>query len=711
MTRLRSVFCFLVLILAPFAAGAQKAAEWKKNGEKAFANGRWAEALTLLSQYQQEKPGDPAILTKLGIVHYHLHHADKARQFLEYVVRQNPGSQDPDLFFFLARTLHGQQEFERAIPAYKAFLRVCGDKHPQRAGIADHIRRCVSGMSMLPNDNVALVENLGDQVNTPGDEFAPLRSPNNPNRLYFSAAREGSSGGRRDDSGLADSLAGHWCSDMYYSIQATGGWEPAVSLGGLLNTPRHEVALSFGSRGQVLYFFRGFTLYSGDVFADTAGRKDEYAVTPPAFVSPMKVEEGDGYPFFFNDTTMLFASRRPGGYGGLDLYITTRNDSAWSEPRNLGPVVNSPWDEVSPWLARDGRTLYFSSNRIESMGGLDVFKVVFDDEKAGWQAATNLGAPISSPGDDAWFSPAADGRTAVFSSSRLDSYGARDLYTIYFKEALAEQGRQSQPALYLDAERTAAAKKAASEAKSAVLPTLFYTNDKDILSPENLKTVEETVRLARLMPQASVLVTCHTDETGAAKFDLYYGIKRAEIAGKALTDRGIPAERVILRSCGPNYPLVRTIIDATPNPAAAKMNRRIEFSLATSGEKLPLDVQIQRPEISELMAAKGATAFDEFSKGLVYRVELATTRQILTNDALGMFNDLMIESRPGSGSYRYSSGLFRQFDQAQQLKKELQGQGFAEAAVAAFIEGIRISKADAVGLLKKYPDLAAYIKG
>jgi outer membrane protein OmpA-like peptidoglycan-associated protein/tetratricopeptide (TPR) repeat protein len=712
MTRLRSVICLLFFILVSPALWAQKAVEWKKNGEKAFANGRWADALALLSQYQQEKPGDPAVLTKLGIVHYKLHHADKARQYLEYVAKQNPDSQDADLFLFLARTLHGQQEFERAIPAYKSFLRVCGEKHPLRAGTADQIRRCVSGMALQPNDNVALVENLGDRVNTPGDEFAPLLSPNHTNRLYFSAAREGNDGGRRNDAGLADSVAGHWCSDMFFTNQTTSGWDRAAPLGSLLNTPRHEVALSFAGKGQVLFYFRGFTLYSGDLFADSAGRKDEYAISPPTFVSPMKVEEGDCTPFFFNDTTLIFASRRAGGQGGLDLYITTFSNSAWTEPKNLGPTVNSPYDEASPFLARDGRTLYFSSNRTESTGGLDVFKTVFEDEKLAWQAPVNLGTPVNSPGDDVWFSLAADGRTAFFSSDRLESFGERDLYIVYFKEQMAEQGRTSQPATFFESEKLAAnAKKAESEAKSAAIPALFYNSDKDVLSPDNLKVVEDAAALARQIPQAIALVTVHTDETGAAKFDLYYGIKRAELVGKTLTERGVPAGRVLLYSCGPNYPLARTIVDATPNPAAAALNRRIEISFAAVGEKLPMEITVQRPEVSELMAAPGAKFFDENSKGVSFRVEIATTRQILTNDALAMFSDLMIESQPGTGSYRYTAGLFKQHDKAVQLKKDLQKQGFAEATVVAFIDGVRISKAEAVGLLKKYPDLAAYIKG
>lgn len=709
---LRSVFCFLLLVLVLPALLAQKAVELKKNGEKAFANGRWADAQALLAQYQQEKPGDPTVLTKLGIAHYHLHQPDKALQFLEYVAKQNPNSRDADLFLYLARTLHGQSEFERAIPAYKAFLRVCGDKHPLRAGVADHIRRCVTGMAIRPNDEVALVENLGDRVNTAGDEFAPLLSPNHANRLYFSAAREGCNGGQRNDAGLADSATGRWCSDMFFSNRTNKGWSEAKPLGSLLNTPRYEVALSFGSKGQVLYYFRGFTLYSGDILADTAGVKDEYAVEPSVFASPMRPEEGDCAPFFFNDTTLIFASRRAGGQGGLDLFVTILLDSAWTEPQNLGPTINSPYDETNPFLAPDGRTLYFSSNRTESIGGLDIFKAVYDDEQLAWQAPENLGPPINSPGDDAHFSLSPDGNIAYFSSDRLDSYGERDIYVTYFKEPLATQIRERQPASFWEVEsRAVAAKKTEPATTTAVIPAFFYNTDKDVLTPANMKIVEDAVALARLMPQATVFVTVHTDETSAVKFDLYYGIKRAEMVGKAFTERGIPAGRVLLRSCGPQYPFVRTVVGATPNPAAAAMNRRIEISFAILNDKLPIEVQTERPEVSELMAAPAAKFFDENTKGLFYKVDVASTRQILTTDALSMFDDVMIESQPGTGIYRYSAGLFKQHAKAAQLKGELEKQGFEEASVVAFVDGMRISKAEAVGLLKKYPDLAAYIRG
>jgi len=707
MIRFRTAWLLGLFVAAAAILSAQKPSELKKSGEKYFTQGRWRDAQAQLSAYQEQKPGDPGVLFQLGISLYHLHRPAEARKYLEYLVAKDPTTANPDTWYYLARTLHGQQEFEPAIAAYKSFLRVCGERHPFRAGIPDQIRRCLSGQGMGLNEAVALVENLGDRVNSAGDEFAPLPSVNHADRLYFAAAREGATGGQRNNEGYEDPENGRWCSDMYVATLQAGGWEYEGELGSLLNTSRNEVALGFSETGQVLYFFRGFTGYSGDIFADTAGKKDEYALTRPAFSGPVQPEKGDAYPFFFNDTTLLFASRRAGGFGGLDLYYSIFSKGAWAVPQNLGPVVNTAYDETSPFLASDGKTLYFSSNHCGSMGGLDVFKTVFEDSNKGWQAPVNVGAGINSPGDDAFFRLATDRRSAFFSSDRLESFGERDLYIAYFKE---EQALASEPVAALFAAKE---KKSAgiSERVKAGIPVMQYDTDRDILSIENLKTIDALAALARNFPETTVLVTVHSDETGPAKFDLYNGIKRAEIVGKALVERGVAAGRIALRSCGAAYPLARNVLDAAPNPIGRHLNRRIEITLAVTDGQLPLDLELQRPVVSEIMAAGGAKQLDAATAGLSYKVEIATTRQILTSDALSMFSDLMIESQPGAGAYRYTAGMFKQYQRAAPLLAEFRQQGFAEPAVIAYIDGIRVSRAEAVALVKKYPDLVAFVKG
>lgn len=706
---IRFLFSLLLLLRVGTAGFSQKPAELKKSGERFIAAKRWSEARDALAQYQQQKPGDPAVLTQLGIALYQLHQADKARQYFEYVAAQ---TKDPEAIYYLARTLHGQGEYEQAIAQYKAFLRAAKPDHPMRGNAVDNIKRCIHAPSVALNEAVALVENLGDRVNSAGDEFAPLPSPNRPERLYYSAGREGVSGGRRNAEGYEDENNGAWPSDMQFTQLRTSGWEAGSDLGGLLNTPRYEMPLDFGMNGQVLYYFRGFSLYSGDIIADTAGRHDEYAVNPPTFASPMRPEEGDGAPFFFNDNTLLFASRRSGGQGGLDLWLTMRTDSGWTEPQNLGAEINSPYDETTPCLARDGRTLYFSSNRLSSLGGLDVFRAVFDDAKQSWEPPVNMGTPLNSPADDAFFRLAADGRSAYFSSDRFESMGERDLFIAYFKEAQEEQLHASTPPSFagIGAGSVTAAAPGAPAEKIA-LPPLLYTDDRDVLSPDNVKVLNDAAGLTRVAPSAKLVVTAHTDDNGPIKFDLYAGIKRAEIVGKALLERGVPPERIMLRSAGSRYPLARNVLDAEPNPVGRRLNRRIEISFAsTAGAPLP-NAELQLPEVSPLMATPAAAEFLKKNEGLTYRVEFATTRQVLTSDALGMFDDLMIESQPGSGQYRYTAGFFKQFAEAGKLRKELAAQGFPEAVVTAYVDGLRVTKAEAVALVRKFPDLLNYVKG
>ncbi len=709
------IFCasFAVLFF-PQNPAAQIPTDLKKNGEKYFSNRRWQDAAMAFGQYQLQKPGNEEVLVKLGICHFQLHDAEKARQYLEYVLNQNPKADDPDLFYYLARTLHAQSEWQKAIVFYKNYLKNAPAKHVFRANAVDNIKRCVAGMAVLENPAVALVENLGDRVNSSGDDFAPVPSVNHADRLYFSSARIGCTGGQRTDEGLEDAFAGLWRSDIYFANLETSGWNFAENLGTLLNTPREEVALDFDGNGRVLYFFRGFSQFSGEIFADTSGKNDEFAVQPPTFQSPFQPEMGDQSPYFFNDSTLIFASRRDGGQGGLDLWWTRRQGGIWAVPENLGAAVNSDYDETTPFLAADGRSLFFSSNRLESIGGLDVFSSVFDDSKLVWSPPQNFGRPVNSPGDDAFFRFSKDGKAAYFSSDRLESLGQRDIFITYFKEEQAAATQKSNPAFFGDVGKIAPDENenvVAAPSNLVSLAPFFYENDRELTGAANQKIVRDLAAAVRNFPLVKVVVIVHTDETGPSKFDLYYGIKRAEIVGKSLVAEGVPAERIVLRSVGSAYPMAKNVLGQETNPVGQRLNRRVEFRAVVPTGKSPIELETEWPEVAEVMASESADLFREKTSGLTFRVQVAMMRQILTDDALAMFEDMQIESAPGLGEYKYMAGFLKKFADAVALKKELVGQGFPAAQVQAYIDGVNISRAAAVGLVKKFPELAAFLKG
>lgn len=709
-----------LLLFSGKSVEAQNAADLKKNGEKYYENRRWADALDAFQKFQESKPGNEQVLIKIGICHLQLHHVEQARQFLNGVLERNPSANDPDLHYFWARLLHGEHDFQKAIAAYKNYLRLAPPRHPLRANVADNLKRCVAAMTISENPSVALVENLGERVNSAGDEFAPLPSVNHSNRIYFSAARAGCAGGQRDEEGLTDEFSGRWRADMFFTNLQSGGWDFATPLPSLLNSPREEIVLDFSENGQVLYYFRGFSQFAGEIFADTAGRKDEYALVPAVFQSPFQPEAGDQNPFFFNDSTLFFSSRRDGGLGGLDIWWTRRrSDGSWLSAQNLGAAVNSAYDELAPYLAPDGRTLFFSSNRLESMGGLDVFSTVFEDAKQAWAAPRNFGRGVNSAGDDSNFRFSKDGKTAFFASDRLESMGERDIFICYFKEEQAAAVARPNPIFFAEAGKNAAAETAETPAVAPVAPSqivelepFFYENDKDLSSPVNLKILKEAAAAVRPFPAVKLVVTVHTDETGPSKFDLYYGIKRAEIIGKTLLGEGLTTDRVVLWSAGSGFPIATNVLGQEENLVGRRLNRRVGLSAVVPlGAASPVELRTTFPAVAEVMSVAAGNQFLEKNVGLTFRVQLTTMRQILTDDAISMFEEMQIEAVPNAGEYKYVSGLCRKMSEAVALRKELVGQGFANAQIFAYLDGVRLSRQQAVGLVKKFPELAAFLKG
>ncbi len=118
---------------------------------------------------------------------------------------------------------------------------------------------------------------------------------------------------------------------------------------------------------------------------------------------------------------LFFASDRPGGYGGSDIWFCERNsDGSWRKPVNLGPTINTKANERSPFLHTDSRTLYFSSSGHPGLGGMDVFYSKLKSDNT-WQTPVNIGYPINSENDEVDFFVSLDGRTAYFSSNNIDN--------------------------------------------------------------------------------------------------------------------------------------------------------------------------------------------------------------------------------------------------------------------------------------------------
>ena len=128
-------------------------------------------------------------------------------------------------------------------------------------------------------------------------------------------------------------------------------------------------------------------------------------------------------------STLFFTSDREGGYGGKDIYMIKKDEHGnWGEARNLGPQVNTPFDEETAMLHPDGNTLYFASEGHNGMGQLDVFYTQMNPDST-WTSPSNMGYPINTPEDDFFFLPTIDKNKAYYASTHFSgNMGGSDLY-------------------------------------------------------------------------------------------------------------------------------------------------------------------------------------------------------------------------------------------------------------------------------------------
>jgi outer membrane protein OmpA-like peptidoglycan-associated protein len=257
--------------------------------------------------------------------------------------------------------------------------------------------------------------NIGPEVNTADDEYFPAITADE-NTLIFTRKINNNE-------------------DFYKSVKLDGKWQTATYLSDKINSNFNEGALSLSQDGKIIFF-------TGCNRPDGLGRCDIYITqkkgndwSKPFDISPPVNTPGwEAQPSISSDgRTLFFVSNRKGGYGGYDIWKSTLTEKGWSEPENLGPNINTAFDEQSPFIHPDDSTLYFCSNGWPGMGGKDLF-VSRLGKDGKWQKPENLGYPINSSGDENGLTLTANGTSAFFSSNNLNGSGGFDIYTFELPE-------------------------------------------------------------------------------------------------------------------------------------------------------------------------------------------------------------------------------------------------------------------------------------
>jgi len=251
-------------------------------------------------------------------------------------------------------------------------------------------------------------------LNSVSGDYMPQVNPTGT-RLYFTSVRQGGFDFKDENSAELD-----FGEDLYVSSLTNDQWSSPELLPKPINSMSNDFGSSFTGDGQTMVYVRcdetgaigSCDLYITELNGNTWSE-------PMNMGNVVNTKHWESQPTINADgNRIIFTSTRPGGYGGSDLYMIEKNQiGLWGVAQNLGSIVNTPLSENSPFLAADGKTLYFSSTGHPGMGGADIFYTVFENGK--WSTPQNLGKPINSEGNDTNFSISASG-SAYLASSRLD---------------------------------------------------------------------------------------------------------------------------------------------------------------------------------------------------------------------------------------------------------------------------------------------------
>lgn len=349
-------------------------------------------------------------------------------QIIESYRENFEGSEMADeYYYYLAKAYHLNGQFDEAATNYQKSLDAHG---PDDTFFAEQIEH-EKAISSNAKKEYAIIQdyeiiNLGAELNSEFPDYKPVVNADESSIIFTSR--------RSDVTGQKKDIDGKYFEDIYISQRNSFGyWEQATKVTQNVNTEDHEASVGLSADGRKLLFYKG-DKNSGNLFSSFL--EGETWGTPVAIDNGQTINTKKAWEtsasMNLDETEIYFTSDRKGGKGGLDIYKSKKlANGEWGNPV-AQEALNTPFDEESPFIHPDGKTLYFSSNGNGSTGGYDIFRTTLENGQ--WTNPVNMGYPINTVYNDLYFSLTVDGKKAYFSSSRNGGEGAEDIFSVSLDE-------------------------------------------------------------------------------------------------------------------------------------------------------------------------------------------------------------------------------------------------------------------------------------
>ena len=410
-----------------------------------YYNSDYLTAKNSFERYLKRYPKDYSAVYYIGLCNLLLgDYKNALGKFQSYYDTQEKHLIDLEDLYYLAYLNHLNHNLQQALSKYSFLLTKMKHKNIEVVLLKDldqyvylkdvktQIKQCNYAKKQIDNPIEVTIEHLSQSINTPWPEFAPVISADQ-STLVFTSRRPSNIGELAED--------GLYHEDIFIAHRKPDNtWSKAILLDtSIVNSIDHDASVALSSSGNRLIVYRSTFSFlgqaSGDLYFSNweEGRWRELVAFPPSINT--KYWEASA-SLTANGQTMIFTSDKPGGLGGVDIYLSKMDATGeWIEAKNMGPSINTKKDEDAPYINADASVLHFASKGHDNMGGFDIFTSDYNSKVKKWTKAKNMGYPINTCANDVHFAWSPDGSVGYFASARADSWGFTDIYTVNLPES------------------------------------------------------------------------------------------------------------------------------------------------------------------------------------------------------------------------------------------------------------------------------------
>lgn len=421
----RSILILIISTAFPFRLASQEIKPLQDiflEAEYFFMNKDYSDALPYYLKLYKDLPENANIAYRIGTCYLNIKgEKNLSVDYLEAAIKKisakitegsvTQTSAPYDALYELGESYQVNYMFDKAKEAFTKYLgTLLPEDRENRDFVNQKLKSCETAKEFLKKPVSFKTENAGVPFNDENANFNPVISSDGKTFVFMVSLK--------------------FYDAVMLSRLLNGKWTYPVNITPELLSDGNMFISCLSPDGKILFLSKNDN-YNSDIFSSSY---DGIMWRPPVKLNKnINTRYWESHGFMSEDgESLIFASDRPGGFGGLDLYISKKVDGDWGPAVNLGPQINTPFNEDRPFLINSGKTLFFCSQGHISMGGYDLFRSDFQPNKL-WNTPENLGYPLNTPDDDVFFMPVGNGRSGFYSVfNESEGAGKEDIYRITF---------------------------------------------------------------------------------------------------------------------------------------------------------------------------------------------------------------------------------------------------------------------------------------